>query len=116
MTHGSGRSAGFGELAALAATQPRPTKPALKTPAQFKLIGQPRPRLETAAKLNGSARFGIDVQPAGLLHASLLMCPTLGGTLLRFDASKAETLPGVKKVFAVASYNGSPAGVAGAAG
>jgi isoquinoline 1-oxidoreductase beta subunit len=112
VTHSSGRSAGFGELATLAAAQPRPGRPVLKTPAQFKLIGQPRPRLETAAKLDGSARFGIDVQPAGLLHASLLMCPTLGGTLLRFDASKAETLAGVKKVFAVASYNGSPAGVA----
>lgn len=112
VTHGSGRSAGFGELATLAATQPRPKQPVLKTPAQFKLIGQPRPRLEAAAKLNGSAGFGIDVQPAGLLHAALLMCPTPGGSLLRFDARKAEPLPGVKKVFAVASYNGSPAGVA----
>jgi len=110
--HNSGRSASFGDLAALAATQPQPKKPVLKTPAQFKLIGQPRPRLETAAKLNGSAMFGIDVQPTGLLHAALLMCPTLGGTLLRFDASKAQTQPGVKKVFAVASYNGSPTGVA----
>jgi isoquinoline 1-oxidoreductase beta subunit len=110
--HSSGRSASFGELAALAATQPQPKKPVLKTPAQFKLIGQPRPRLETMAKVNGSAIFGIDVKPTGLLHAGLLMCPTLGGTLLRFDASQAETLPGVKKVFAVASYNGSPAGVA----
>jgi len=112
VTHGSGRSAGFGELATLAAAQPRPEKPVLKTPAQFKLIGQPIPRLETAAKLDGSAKFGIDVQPAGLLHASLLMCPTLGGTLLRFDASKAETLAGVKKVFAIPSYNGSPSSVA----
>jgi isoquinoline 1-oxidoreductase beta subunit len=110
--HRSGRASSFGELAALAASQPRPKNPVLKAPAQFKLIGQPRPRLETAAKLNGSAVFGIDVQPAGLLRAGVLMCPTLGGTLLRFDASKAEKMPGVKKVFAVASYNGSPAGVA----
>jgi isoquinoline 1-oxidoreductase subunit beta len=89
-----------------------PALPKLKDPAAFKLMGQPIKRLEAAAKLDGSALFGIDVMPPGLLYASVVMCPTLGGTVARFDASKASAQPGVKKVFAVAGYNGGSGGVA----
>jgi isoquinoline 1-oxidoreductase beta subunit len=110
--HVSGRAASFGELAALAAQQPLPEKVALKDPANFKFIGQPLPRIETASKLDGTARFGIDVRPEGLRYASVIMCPTLGGTVSRFDATAASRLPGVHKVFAVGAHNGGSGGVA----
>lgn len=110
--HGSGRSATFGELAALAAQQPRPDKVALKEPARFKLVGQPLHRIEAAAKLDGSARFGIDAAPDGLLYASVSMCPTLGGKAARFDGAAAARLPGVHKVLAVEPYHGGSGGVA----
>ncbi len=110
--HASGRSASFGELAALAAKQPLPDKPTLKDPANFKLIGRPLRRIETAAKLDGTARFGIDARPEGLRFASVTMCPTLGGTVARFDAAAALKLPGVVKVFAVGAHNGGSGGVA----
>jgi isoquinoline 1-oxidoreductase beta subunit len=110
--HPSGRSASFGELAALAAKQPLPDNPALKDPAKFKLIGRPLRRIETAAKLDGTARFGIDVRPEGLRYASVTMCPTLGGTVARFDAAAALKLPGVVKVFALGAHNGGSGGVA----
>ena len=46
----------------------------LKAPAEFKLIGKPLTRIEAPSKLDGSAVFGIDAHPPGLLHASVVMC------------------------------------------
>jgi isoquinoline 1-oxidoreductase beta subunit len=112
VTHSPGRSAGFGELAALAARQPLPKRPPLKRVKEFSLIGKPLPRIDAAAKLDGSARFGIDALPEGLLYASVAMCPVLGGTVASFDAVGATQLPGVRKVFAVDGYNGGTGGVA----
>lgn len=110
--HAAGQRATFGELAALAALQPPPGKLTLKEPAAFKLIGKPLKRVEAPTKLNGTAVFGIDAQPPGLLHASVLMCPTRGGKVTRFDGTAAQQLPGVKKVLAVAPHNGGTGAVA----
>ncbi len=110
--HPSGRSATYGELAPLAARQALPRKVVLKQASGFKLIGKPLPRLEAASKMNGTARFGIDALPDGLLYASVLMCPTLGGSVASFDGAVASALPGVVKVFAVPPYNGGTGGVA----
>ena len=102
LSHASGQSARFGELAAAAAGLPLPDKPVLKDPAAFKLIGQPLPRLrlEVARKIDGTARFGIDVLQPGLLYASVVMCPTLGGRVARHDGAAAAALAGVLKVLA----------------
>ena len=100
LTHRSGQSARFGELAAVAAGMPLPRKPTLKDASAFKLIGQPLPRLEAARKIDGTARFGIDVLQPGMLYASVLMCPTLGGRVASHDGAAAAALPGVRKVLA----------------
>ncbi|PQV46458.1 xanthine dehydrogenase family protein molybdopterin-binding subunit [Paraburkholderia sp. BL21I4N1] len=110
--HPSGHRASFGELSSLAAQQSLPRNVALKDPADFKLIGKPVRRIEAASKINGTARFGIDALPDGLLYASVVMCPTLGGTVAQFDAGPAEKLPGFIKAFTVAPYNGGTGGVA----
>jgi isoquinoline 1-oxidoreductase subunit beta len=115
VTHPSGKSATYGELAALASKQAIPRQPALKDPANFKLIGQPMRRMEAASKLDGSAQFAIDTNPPGLLYASVVMCPTLGGSVVSFDSTAAAAMPGVKKVFSVGGYNGGTAGVAAVA-
>lgn len=99
--HASGRSARFGELAERAVGLPLPREVALKSPGEFKLIGKPIPRLERHAKLDGSAVFGIDVRPEGLLFASVAMCPTVGGRVRTFDATAALAMPGVKRVIAL---------------
>jgi isoquinoline 1-oxidoreductase beta subunit len=110
--HVSGHKASFGELSSLAAQQALPRKVTLKNPADFKLIGQPVRRIEAASKINGTARFGIDALPDGLLYASVVMCPTLGGTVAHFDATPAQKMPGFIKAFAVAPYSGGTGGVA----
>jgi isoquinoline 1-oxidoreductase subunit beta len=108
----SGRSASFGELAEAAARQPLPAKVALKDARQFKLIGQPVPRVETASKTDGTAIFGIDVRPAGVLYASVMMCPTLGGHAVRFDGLDAAKMAGVKHLVSFDAYHGGTGGVA----
>lgn len=112
VTHPSGKSASFGELAQAASQLALPDAPQLKNPAQFTLIGAPRRRLEAAPKLDGSAVFGMDVLPPGLLYASVTMCPTLGGHVAGFQADAAAKLPGVRQVLKLDAYNGSTGGVA----
>ena len=64
MVHAAtGRRLGYGALADAAAKLPVPEKVALKEPAEFKLIGTPHRRLDSAGKVDGSARFGIDIRP-----------------------------------------------------
>jgi len=94
----SGRSATFGELAASAAEQAVPEAVFLKDPKNFRLLGTPRNRLDAPAKVDGSARFGMDVQLDGLLTAQVVRCPVLGGKAKSFDASEAKRVPGVKQV------------------
>lgn len=108
----SGRRASFGELAQAAAKLPLPDAVTLKTPAQWTLIGRPLPRIEAPAKLAGTAGFGIDALPPGVLYASVAMCPTLGGAVKQVDSTVARALPGVKQVVQVPGHAGGTAGVA----
>jgi len=110
--HASGKRAGFGELIASAALLPVPKDAPLKTAAAFRLIGTSVPRLENAGKLAGTATFGIDVTLPNMQYASVVMCPTLGGTVQSFDARAALRMPGVLHVVQVDGYHGGTAGVA----
>ena len=111
----SARQASFGELAERAAALPLPSPLTLKTAAQFTLIGQPVKRHEAAGKHDGSARFGIDTTLPGMLYASVVMCPTLGGAVVSFEAQAAAAMPGVKQVLAVPGLHGGSGGVAAVA-
>ena len=57
----SGRRLAYGALVDQAAALTAPADPPLKDPKSFRLIGKPLKRLDTPAKVNGAARFGIDV-------------------------------------------------------
>lgn len=105
----SGQTASYGALADAAATLPFPDKVALKSPADFKIIGKPTRRLDTPAKINGSAQFGLDVYLPGMLTVLIARSPVFGGKVKRFDATKARDVMGVKDVYQV------PSGIAVAA-
>jgi isoquinoline 1-oxidoreductase beta subunit len=94
----SGRSLDFAALAPRAARLSPPVDPPLKPREAFRLIGRDAPRLDTPAKVDGSAVFGIDVRMPGLLHAQVERCPHLGGKLESFDASDALRVEGVRRV------------------
>ena len=112
LTHPSGVSARFGDLASLAAQQTPPKQVALKTADQFKLIGTRPPRLEGLSKVNGSAVFGLDIRLPGMLYACVAMNPELGGTYQSLDDSQVKSMPGVHKVIAIPELYGSTSAVA----
>ena len=97
--HGrSGRSLGYGALAARAAALPVLTEAPLKDPASFRLVGTSARRTDTPAKVNGSAQFGIDIKLKGMKVAAIANCPFIGGTVAAVDDAKAMRVSGVRKV------------------
>lgn len=94
----SGRTIGYGEVAGAAARLKPPPEPALKDPRSFRLIGKPHHRLDTAHKVDGSLKYGIDAMPQGVKFATLAASPVLGGTIAHVDDSQARTLPGVRQI------------------
>ncbi|MEO7548254.1 MAG: molybdopterin cofactor-binding domain-containing protein, partial [Ramlibacter sp.] len=90
-----GMKATYGELAEAASKLPVPEKPPMKDPKDFRIVGKRTPRLDTPAKVNGTAEFGIDVKLPGMVYAALEQCPVIGGTVTSFDGARAKTMPGV---------------------
>jgi tetratricopeptide (TPR) repeat protein len=111
VSHASGKSAHFGELAKGAAGQ-TPKNVALKDRKDWALIGKPAARADVPAKTNGTAVFGIDVRLPNMLFASVVQAPPMGGTLSSFDAKEALAMPGVVKCVQLNSANGSAPGFA----
>ncbi len=104
VVHGaSGRRLAYGALAVRAAALPAPADPVLKSPADWKLIGKAVPRLDTRAKVEGSAEFGLDVRLPGMVYAVVARAPTFGGSVAKLDASAAKAVPGVVAVREVPS-------------
>ena len=94
----SGRRAPFAEFAEAAASVTPPAKPALKKPEEFQLMGKSLPRFDIPAKVDGSARFGIDAEVPGMKYASILRSPVFGGRLESLDDGVALAMPGVQAV------------------
>ncbi len=94
----SARKLGYGELAADAAALPVPDKVALKAPQDFKLIGTRAKRLDTRAKVNGTAVYGIDARPEGVKIAALTQSPFFGGRVRSIDEGAARTVKGVRQI------------------
>jgi isoquinoline 1-oxidoreductase subunit beta len=94
----TGRSIKYGELAVDAAHMPVPESVALKRPEDFKLIGTPAKRLDTPAKVNGTAVYGIDVRPPGVKIATLAQSPVFGGRVKKVDDAAAKAVKGVRQI------------------
>lgn len=93
------QSADYGELVDAAAALPLPTDIPLKPVAEFKLLGKPAQRLDTPHKVNGSAKFTIDLQVPDMLIASTLTCPVSGGKLRTVgNEDAARKVPGVRDI------------------
>jgi isoquinoline 1-oxidoreductase beta subunit len=94
----SGRRASYGELAADAASMPVPENVTLKRPQDFRLIGTPAKRLDTPAKINGTALYGIDARPPGVKIATLAQSPAFGGRVKSVDDAEAKAVKGVRQI------------------
>ena len=111
VVHPDGKKARYGELAAKAVNS-TPGAIRLKDPKEFKLIGTPQPRRDSLAKVNGSATFGLDPRPEGMVYAAVKMSPTIGGRVQRLDADAVKGMPGV---VGVVDFSDAAPGMAGVA-
>jgi isoquinoline 1-oxidoreductase beta subunit len=88
----------YGDVAADAALLPVPENVAVKQPQDFTLIGTRAKRLDTPAKVNGTAVFGIDVRPPGVRIATLAQSPVFGGRVKSMDDKAALAVKGVRQI------------------
>jgi len=94
----TGRRLRYGELSARAAQLPVPTDIPLKTQTQFQKIGGDQKRLDGPEKVNGTARFGIDVQLPGLRMVTVAASPVPGGRVKSVNVEAARQVHGVHQV------------------
>ncbi len=99
-SHTNGKQISLAEVIKQFGAQLKPaTQFKLKEPSQFKVIGQPLPRIEASRKVNGQAQFSIDTLVPGMLYAAVTMSPQIRGNVSSFDPSAAQSMAGVKKLF-----------------
>jgi isoquinoline 1-oxidoreductase beta subunit len=94
----SGRRMAYGKLADKAADLKPPENVKLKETKDFRIVGKATRRLDTPAKINGTAVFGLDIQLPGMLVALVARPPVFGGKIKSYSADKARAVPGVKHV------------------
>ncbi len=73
-------------------------KPALKTPAELKVMGQPQPRRDALKKVTGEAHYAGDLRLPGMLYAKILRPPAHGAKLKDLDTSAAEKISGARVI------------------
>ncbi|WP_374368793.1 molybdopterin cofactor-binding domain-containing protein [Piscinibacter sp.] len=99
--HQSGRKLAYGALVPAAMKLAVPAEPTLKDPKEFRILGKRTRRLDTPAKLDGSARYGIDAQLPGLLVAVMARAPQPGAKPAKVDDAKAKAVKGVQQIITI---------------
>ena len=96
--HSTKRRFPYSSLVGVASHRPVPAEVPLKPSVNWRLIGAEVRRLDIPEKVDGSARFGIDVRMPGLLIAAIRQSPRFGGRLRHVDAGPALGVNGVRQV------------------
>ncbi|KQV45654.1 xanthine dehydrogenase family protein molybdopterin-binding subunit [Massilia sp. Root335] len=97
----SNRSVHFGEVVDAASQLKFPAEVKLKDASTFALVGKPVKRLDSPAKVNGSAQFGIDARLPNMGIAAVAASPVLGGKVTAVDEQKAMAVKGVRQVLRI---------------
>jgi isoquinoline 1-oxidoreductase beta subunit len=98
-----GRALSYGALVAAASRQAVPANPKLKDSKNFTLLGTPVKRLDTPAKVNGTAKFGLDVHLPGLLVAVMARAPMPGAKPASVNETAAKAVKGVRQIITIPS-------------
>jgi isoquinoline 1-oxidoreductase beta subunit len=113
VTHGpTGRTLGYGDVAAAAATLPVPDPESvvLKDPTQFRIIGTRQVDVDIDKIVQGKPLFGIDVSVPGMRYAVFEKCPSYGGSVRSANLDAIKAMPGVITAFIVESKVTNSAG------
>lgn len=94
----SSRKVKYGDILEAAAKITPPAEPKLKDPKDFKYIGKGIKRLDTPDKVTGKAVFGLDVKVPGMLYATILRSPVIGGKVKSVDDAAAKAIKGVTNI------------------
>lgn len=104
LSHASGKSAKYGEMATKAASLPIPKDLKLKAPKDFTIVKKPTKNVEGHKIVTGKPLFGLDYHVDGMLIAMIQHPPAFGMKLKSFDAAEALKMPGIKDVFSIKLY------------
>jgi isoquinoline 1-oxidoreductase beta subunit len=96
--HTSGKSFGYGELVADAATFSPSSNPPLKARKDYKLVGKSIPRVDIPKKVNGTTNYGVDTKVPGMVYAAIKISPVFGGKLKMVEVGEAMKRRGVQKI------------------
>ena len=94
-----GRSAGYGDIVAgdvlHIEAQPQSKR---KDPTTFSIVGQSIARVDIPAKVAGGEAYIQDMRMPDMVHARIIVPPSLKATISAIDTATVEKLPGVLKV------------------
>lgn len=93
------RKLGFAELAEAAAGEDLPPNLPIRAGIDNRLTGQPLPRLDLPAKVDGSAPFAGDIRLPDMVYASVRAGPTEDSRLARWKRDQGLAVPGVFGAF-----------------
>jgi len=113
--HPDGRSLGYGQLTEAASGMAVPADVKLKERSAYRLLGQRVPGVDNAALVTGKPLFGSDLRLPGMLYATYVRCPQVGGTVKSANLEEVKQQPGVRDAFALepkGTYNDLVGGVA----
>ena len=100
----SGKSAGYGEMASAAAALPVPEEIQLKDVKDFRIIRTSRKNVDGRKIVTGHPLFGIDHRCDGMLIAMIVHPPAFGMKLKSVDDTAARTMPGIRDVFTIKTF------------
>ncbi|WP_409050275.1 molybdopterin cofactor-binding domain-containing protein [Siphonobacter sp. SORGH_AS_0500] len=104
LSHSSGQSATYGQMASKAAALAVPKAFKLKAPKDFTIIKKPTKNVEGKKIVMGSPLFGLDYRADGMLIAMIQHPPAFGMKVKSFDASESLKMPGITNVFTLKLY------------
>jgi isoquinoline 1-oxidoreductase beta subunit len=105
----------YGDLVEDAARLTAPSKPGLKSPAQWRYIGRPMPSRDLPKIVTGQRIFGADTRVPGMKYAAIRHVPVMGGSVRQYNADAARAMPGVADIILIPRFKspyGSVGGVA----
>lgn len=100
----SGKKAGYGEMASVAAKLEVPKEVTMKNVGDFKIIGNSKKNVDGKNIVTGKPMFGVDYKQEGMLIATIAH-PPFGMKVKSVDDAAVRSMPGIKDVFVIKILN-----------